>query len=104
MNVLLIHREVRDYQVFVDSVNSNTRAILYDQTNVLAELSGPIEQWGLVFIKGMTCMGKPFEEQVDLLNAMIAQHQIKRIDFLACNTLPEWSEFYAIFLEKCLNL
>jgi len=93
MNLLLIHREVRDAQVFVDSVNSNTRAVLYNET--LPELTGPIEQLGVVFVKGMTFMGKPFEEQADLLNAMIAQHQIKRIDFLACNTLPEWSEFYA---------
>ncbi len=96
MNVLLIHQGVRDAHVFVQSVNPNTRAIVYhDQTDLLAELTGPIQQMGIVFIKGMTFMGKPFDEQVDLLNAAIAQCQIQRIDFLACQTLPDWADFYA---------
>jgi alpha-tubulin suppressor-like RCC1 family protein len=98
MNILLVNEQVLDSRVFIDSVNTNTRAILYgNQTDLLQELqsTGPIEQLGIVFVKGMLFMGKRFEDQVDLLNAAISQFQIKRIDFLACNTLPDWSDFYA---------
>jgi alpha-tubulin suppressor-like RCC1 family protein len=96
MNVLLIHEQVRDYIVFVESVNQNTKAILYrENTDLLQELPEKVEQLGIVFVKGMTFMGKSFFDQVDLFNEVIATRQIKRIDFLACETLPDWSDFYS---------
>jgi hypothetical protein len=83
-NVLWIDPDVRDYQVFVDSVNSDTLAVLYP------------EEWpdadriGFVFEKGGP-MAAYLQENVDRLLAS----RIKHMDFLACDTLPDWKEYYA---------
>lgn len=91
MNVLFIDSSVPDFQVFVDSVNSNTLPILYDlQTKpewVLPETS----RMGIVFIEGPNQL---FGPQNDFLVSLIQLYSIKHIDFLACNTLPLWQSYY----------
>lgn len=86
MNILLIDTSVPDYQLFVDSVNSQTKAILYTKT--IPELSTvlieTVDRIGIVFL------GKPPEITV----------QVKHIDFLGCNTLPRWQSYYDELTKK----
>ena len=101
MNLLLVDDSVQDFKVFLDSVNANTKALRYSsQTDLMTEiakLGSSFDQVGIVFIKNMTFLGKAFTEQADWFNTMIQTFQVKRVDFLACDTLtdPLWSIFYS---------
>jgi hypothetical protein len=83
-NVLWID-SVRDVQVFVDSVNEDTLAIVYPEPLDLAQA----ERIGFVFEKGGP-MAAYLQEHADFL----IETGVKQMDFLACDTLPEWQPFY----------
>jgi hypothetical protein len=85
MNVLVVDERVRDYQVFVDSVNSNTQAIVFRSTLELPFC----DRIGFVFELG-TRMAEVLLQSRDQLIAS----GIKHMDFLACDSLPEWNDFY----------
>ena len=90
MNVLVVDERVRDYQVFLDSVNSNTTAILFRSTSDLKDaLTIPCDRMGFVFELG-TPMAQVLLESKDLL----IDSGIREMDFLACDTLPAWQSFY----------
>jgi alpha-tubulin suppressor-like RCC1 family protein len=92
MNVLFIDRSVPDFQVFVDSVNSNTLPILYDrQTSPSWMLPTTVDRIGIVFIEGPPQLFGPENE---FLSSLLQRYSIKHIDFLACNTLPLWQSYY----------
>ena len=108
-NVLLIDSNVRDYQVFVNSVNPNTFHILFNVNTSITELLAvfnthftTISRVGIVF--EMSQNSKLFIENetpcenTAFLISLINQFQIKNIDFLACNTLnmPDWKAFYDV--------
>jgi len=101
-NLLFIDRSLRDYQVFVDSVNPETYAIVYDAP--LPEYEAPegtFDRIGIVFSNtpDPQFLGKPFFESI--LPELIQKYQVKVVDFLACNTLldPAWLDYYA-FLKS----
>ena len=53
MNVLLVDTKVKDYELFVSSVNKNTLAIVYSsdtkKTELIEKLPVSIERMGIVF-------------------------------------------------------
>jgi hypothetical protein len=70
MNVLLIDDSVRDYQVFVDSVNESTIPFVYGPmttrkvfTQFLQDKT--IERIGFVFEIGMSLLGETFLERAE---------------------------------------
>lgn len=98
MNILLINDSVRDYQVFVDSVNENTIPFVYGPTTsrfhfcrFLKEIQ--VNRIAIVFEIGNLLLGESFFDSDDYLNSLNIPH----LDFLACNTLQfeEWKDFYA---------
>ena len=85
-NVLLIDRTVQDYEIFVDSVNSNTLAIVYPS---VFTIPASVKRIGVVFIKKR--LDTFFTETlVDLLGT------IEQVDFLACEALldPMWKVYF----------
>ena len=102
MNILLVDSTVEGYQVFVSSVNSNTMPIVYfpDTTRqeLLASLSGTIERIAVVshtntFIEKESLFSV---SNIELFRTIIEKHQVKHIDYLACNTLQntEWIDYF----------
>ncbi len=102
MNLLLVDSTVKDYEVFVSSVNATTRPVVYfphtTREELLAALHGPIERIAVVshtttFIERESLFS---DSNVELFRTMIETHQVKHIDYLACNTLgnPEWTEYF----------
>ena len=91
-NVLFIDRSVPDFQVFVDSVNSDTIPILYTNRSIPDWiLPESVERIGIVFINdGIQLFGP----ENTFLILMLRKYNIKQIDFLACNTLPVWKSYY----------
>lgn len=101
-NLLFIDRSLRDYQVFVDSVNPETIPIVYDASLPEYEaLEGTFDRIGIVFSNtpDPQFLGQPFFESI--LPDLIRTYQVKVVDFLACNTLldPAWLDYYA-FLKS----
>jgi alpha-tubulin suppressor-like RCC1 family protein len=91
MNVLFIDRSVPDFQVFVDSVNSNTLPILYDRQTTPEWVLPETIRMGIVFIEGPNQL---FGPDNTFLSSLLQRYSIKHIDFLACNTLPLWKPYY----------
>ncbi len=89
-NVLWIDPAVQDYKVFVNSVNEDTLAIVYpdpldyraERIGFVFELHGPMATYLL--------------EHSDLLIGS----GVKHMDFVACDTLPEWNSYYAKLENK----
>jgi hypothetical protein len=100
-NILLIDIHVPDYQQVVDSVNSNTLAIVYDYTDTYEDLSNILQNYdisrvGIVFESPSPFLNGSFFETTSLMIDLINHHKIPHIDYLACNTLnnPEWVNYY----------
>jgi alpha-tubulin suppressor-like RCC1 family protein len=102
-NILFVDDSVPDYDIFLQSVNEGTKAIPYSFNTTYEQLRqaipGPVDQLGIVFVKGTLFLGRPFTEQYDFFASLVQQFEIKHLDFLACDTLndPEWVTFYAKF-------
>lgn len=119
-NVLLISREISNYSVFYDSVNSNTLPIVYcpftstkeEVSAVLGSLSS-IQRIGIVFHSSsgsekMFLDGKSLftysditesvnhSENVTWLLQTIRDYNVKNVDFLACDSLnyPNWVSYF----------
>lgn len=106
--VLFIDYFVKDNSVLIDSTNANTLPILYSylnsKTQVLEALRAKfatIDRLGLLFTYGNANLfldKKHFfvQENVDFMILLIQEFGIKRIDFLACETLsyPIWASYY----------
>jgi alpha-tubulin suppressor-like RCC1 family protein len=114
-NLLVIDRSVQDFQVFVNSVNSNTLPVLYLSIktiyNFLQESitnGDTYERVGFVFINGIGSIGGTlakegsfnapieFSDFRNLLINFIKMCNVKNIDFFASNTLniPIWNDYY----------
>jgi len=106
-NILLVDESVPDYEVFLRSVNEFTKAVPYSATTTYEKLRqaipGPVDQLGIVFVKGATFLGKPFTEQYDFFQSLVTQFEIKHLDFLACDTLDEWKTFYERFTNVIIG-
>jgi len=98
-NVLLIDVSVADYQLFYDSVNSDTFPILYSSSSLRSALLSLLQQvsfqrLGIVFTSKMFLENQSFFdiENVDYMKSLNITH----IDFFACETLndTEWVNYY----------
>ncbi len=102
MNLLLVDSTVKDYEVFVNSVNATTTPVVYfphtTRQELLAALHGPIERIAVVSHTHTFIEREPIfsDLNVELFKNIIETHQVKHIDYLACNTLqnPEWTEYF----------
>jgi len=99
MQLLCIDTQVPEAQVFVDSVNAQTSAIVC--STMPPFLPDRIDRIGFVFIldKGLLWFGP---EQEKRMVQLIRDREIKQIDFLACNTLhdPIWCAYYTRLTEQ----
>ncbi len=87
MNALIVDESVRDYQLFLDSVNQSTTAVIFkgvldisaDRVGFVFEMGSPLGSWLLQNADRLIASG------------------IKQMDFLACDTLSSvtWKTFYA---------
>jgi alpha-tubulin suppressor-like RCC1 family protein len=86
-----VDERVRDYQVFLDSVNENTRAVVFRDKLELSNLDG-VTRIGFVYEMG-TPMASTLLQNAELLKST----GVKNMDFLACDTLsdPTWKDFYS---------
>jgi uncharacterized protein YjdB len=106
-NLLLVDKNVPDYQVFLDSVNESTCTVTYSSDSPFSELcemihakSVSVDRIGIVSrVTDLFVEGHSFLESKDNLSLLVKELNASRIDFLACNTLPEWQELYDA-LEK----
>jgi hypothetical protein len=101
-NILLIDINVPDYQQAVDSVNSNTLAIVYNYEDAFSDLSNILQNYdisriGIFFESKSPFLNGSFFETLQSMIDLINYHTIPIIDFLACNTLndPEWINYYS---------
>lgn len=131
-NALLIDDALRDAYIFSTYANADTFHISYNNngagiTNdkarileILRQLGGGIERFGFVFeLPGPKLDSAPFFTNADIgaasgsttatysenlafLLGAIREFSIKRIDFLACDTLREhgWTKFYDILTRE----
>lgn len=122
-NILLIDNSVRNYQMFVDSVNSSTFPIVYSKNSSSLELLDllqnnftTINRIGLCFnlqLKLPTFFLDnqlfftneeylPYSSNVQFIINIIKNFNIKNIDYLGCNTLnySEWSNYYSIIMNE----
>lgn len=106
-NILLVDESVPDYEVFLHSVNEFTKAVPYSATTTYEQLRqaipGPVDQLGIVFVKGAMFLGQPFTEQYDFFQSLVQQFEIKHLDFLGCDTLDEWKTFYDKFTNVVIG-
>ena len=123
-NILLIDSQVNNYQLFVDSVNSNTYPIVYSisssKTDLLTLLQTNftnISRIGIVFTSSLEnskpfldfnplfsineMETAPYSENVQFIINIIKEFQVKNIDYLACNTLnySNWSNYYQLLTQ-----
>jgi uncharacterized protein YjdB len=123
-NILLIDSSVKDYQVFVDSVNKSTFVIVYsvmssktELLNLLRNNFTNISRIGLafdVYTDGTTKMFldmkplfndneiEPFSESTQFMIELLKEFNVKNIDYLGCNTLnyTNWVDYYTIISEN----
>ena len=118
-NVLLIDRQVPDYQQFVDSVNSSTFPIVYstmssktELLSLLQKMFTSISRIGIAFTSELGYVKifldcnplfkeeeeetVPFSENVQFIIDVIKEFSVTNIDYLACNTLnyTNWTNYY----------
>jgi hypothetical protein len=123
-NILLIDREVNNYQQFTDSVNSSTFPIVYSKTSSKTELLTLLQtnftiinRIGVVFTSSLGNPKmfldrkslfnedeeiEPYSENVQFILNLIKEFQVKNIDFLACDTLnySNWVNYYQILSQN----
>ena len=99
MQLLCIDAQVPDAQVFVDSVNAQTRAIVC--STMPPFLPARINRIGFVFILDRRLLWFGPEQEKRMVQ-LIRDREIKQIDFLACNTLrdPTWRAYYSRLTEQ----
>ena len=124
-SILLIDSNVKDYKVFVDSVNSSTFPVVYsilsspsDLLSLFANFTN-LNRVGIVFTMSQNSNGnntsfigrkpffpsdivKPYEDNILYIINIINSFNIKNIDYLACNTLnyPSWVNYYKILSDE----
>ena len=106
--LLLVHANVPDSHVFLESVNVSTCAVLYSSEN-LSELLQlvrdkvqSVDRIAIVSRKSDMFFGKSMLECKEELVSLCMSLRATRLDFLACNTLPGWQPFYTALEESGL--
>ena len=103
MNLLWIDSSVEKYELFVNSVNTNTIPIVYFPHTTREELLGQCTQVDRIAIASYSdtrIEGEPLwsDANVEFMKRVIDTYQVKHIDFLACNTLddPRWNKLFTL--------
>ena len=122
-NVLLIDSTVQDYQTIVDSVNSNTMAIVYSHSSTKEDLSmvlnnfTTISRIAFAFSSNSNIPitfldNEPFflyspivdnsSENLLFLIDIFEKYNVQHADYLGCNTLEyvEWNNYYNYLIQK----
>ena len=127
-NILLVHDQVMDHGVLYNSTNSNTYPIIYntsssreDLSQLLKEKFSSFERFSIVFHNaGINQLKKfldnealfthedivegneTFSNNTKFIIDLIKEHNIKHIDYLACNTLQfeHWKLYYDILRKE----
>jgi hypothetical protein len=122
-NVLLIDTRVKNYQIFVDSVNEHTHLILYSSDSTRDEIYSLIQtkfqkinRIAFVFeVKNMYTHpflnneslfmyneNIPYSLNVQFVIDLIKNYGVSNVDFMACNTLnyDNWKKYYDILQSE----
>ena len=110
-NVLLVDRSIRDYNIFVSSVNESTIPILYSKTTTREELLTSlsaytsIDRIAIAFSNdgiNLFLENQTFFDNMNFIVEVIQQYNVKNIDYLGCNTLnlSGWKEYYASLFQQ----
>jgi hypothetical protein len=120
-NVLLIDKQVPNYNQFINSANSFTYPILYSYSSTKVDLLNILRNFtsicrlGIVFTSTnntklfldykpffITTEVKPYSENTEFIINIIKEFNIKHIDYLACNTLnySRWINYYSILQSE----
>ena len=118
-NVLLIDSSVKDYEVFVTSVNASTIPIVYSTSTTREELLTTLSAYtsidrigiafsnstNVLFLEGDTFFNEPlepFSNNTNFIIQIIQQFGVSHIDYLACSTLnlTEWENYYIKITEQ----
>ncbi len=123
-NVLLIDNGVKDYQTFIDSVNSSTFPIVYSTSSSKTKLlillqtvfSGVgINRICIIFASTLGIImfldnkplfveneSVPYSENVQFIIDIIKQFEVKNIDYLACDTLKykKYVDYYRLLEQN----
>jgi len=109
-NILLVDNNINESQIFVNSCNDNTKSFKYNtqttEQDIINFLSTFNEVDRLCFIFDYThdyyFLGKPLFNSLSFLVNLINGHNIKHIDFLACETLldNDYLNFYDNLIKQ----
>lgn len=106
--LLLVHANVPDSHVFLESVNDSTCAVRYSSENLSKLLQlvrdkvQSVDRIAIVSRKSDMFLGKSMLECKEELVSLCMSLRTSRLDFLACNTLPDWHPFYTSLEESGL--
>ena len=120
---MLIDSSVKDYQTFVDSVNSSTFPIVYATSSTKIELLTllqtvfkSIERICIVFASNLGNIrmfldnkplfdeneSVPYSENLQFMIDIIKSFGVKNIDYLAYDTSPDFSQEFRLYRNKCI--
>ena len=118
-NLLLIDSSIKDYHIFVSSVNSSTIPLLYSNDTTREELLNSLGNFtsftrigiafsnsiNVLFLEGEPFFNdplEPFSNNTNFIISLIHQFNVSHIDYLACSTLnlPEWFNYYTKITDQ----
>lgn len=126
-NILFIDNTIKDVNILVDSVNSNTCPIIYSSTTTKTEILNIIKTKFTTINRIAFCftlsesltdtkifldntpffvndeeLTNPFNENINFLISIINEFNVRNIDWLVCNTLnySNWTKFYDFLKQK----
>ena len=122
-NVLLISNSISDYQIFIDSINSNTLPIVYSSSSTKDDILSLLKtNFSKISRIGIACEIKndsetifldnlpfftdsetpPYSENLQFLINLINEFNVKNLDFLACNSLnfTDWNNYYKLLTDN----
>jgi alpha-tubulin suppressor-like RCC1 family protein len=122
-NVLFIDKEVIDFNVICESVNSQTLPIIYSDTtsrsyilSLLQDTFETIDRIGFCFVTKdystnnfldsepffITEESTAYSSNVEFIINIIQEFKVKNIDYLGCNTLSyeNWNNYYDILKKE----
>ena len=113
-SILFVDSTIKDYNIFVNSVNSYTFPIVYSYDMTQIDILDKLKQFNVIKRIGIVCHGsknmatflnnEKFSSNDNIKNIIeiINLYQVSNIDFLACNTLKydEWNNYYKLLESK----
>ena len=113
-NVLFIDSTLKDYNIFVNSVNYNTYPLVYSYDMDSVTILEIFKQFKTIKRIGVVCHGSndisifvnnekfSSSKNLEFLLKIIFSYQVSNIDFIACNTMKydEWIYYYKLLNEN----